>query len=249
MDAKQVTESLLVGEVSGEIQEIIKRLNEIPHSFVAISWSSYYDYLFIGQDVEEILGYSYENFTKNGIVFLQSITPPDVIQKVFKQLEKQLVELKKEKCFYEKANILTADGALCASDGTLKKMRFIGTILDFKVAEPESLLIACIYLEVEKVEQEHESRLMDEIEILFNKLKKIYVEKKTKHFELLKSNSKLTSREKEVLKYLSQGFNSKEISQKLIVSFNTVETHRKNLLRKFGVNNTASLISGYYSIR
>ena len=249
MDSKEISELLLVGEISREFQEIIEALSEIPYSFLAISWSSYYDYLFISRDVEKLLGYSYQNFIKNGIVFLQSITPPDIIQKVFTQLEEQLANLKREDSFYEKKNILMADGALRASDGNLKKIKFIGTILDFKVEEPESFLIACIYLDMEVIEREHEIPPIDEIEKLLHKLKKIYVEKKTKHFDFLRSNSKLTSREIEVLKYLSKGYNTKEISEKLFISFNTVETHRKNLLRKFDVKNTASLLSSYYSIR
>ncbi|WP_295119592.1 response regulator transcription factor [uncultured Chitinophaga sp.] len=52
----------------------------------------------------------------------------------------------------------------------------------------------------------------------------------------------LTRREKEVLELIADGLTNPEISQKLFVSLSTIETHRKNLLAKFGVNNTASLV-------
>jgi len=52
----------------------------------------------------------------------------------------------------------------------------------------------------------------------------------------------LTARELEVLKLLSYGFSSKEISQKLFISPNTVEYHRKQLLRKTASRNAAHLI-------
>ncbi|UYQ95718.1 response regulator transcription factor [Chitinophaga horti] len=52
----------------------------------------------------------------------------------------------------------------------------------------------------------------------------------------------LTRREKEVLELIADGLTNPEISQKLFVSLSTIETHRKNLLAKFGVSNTASLI-------
>lgn len=52
----------------------------------------------------------------------------------------------------------------------------------------------------------------------------------------------LTSREKEVLLLISEGFTNPQIAEKLFVSPYTVDSHRKNLLTKFEVNNTAGLI-------
>ena len=52
----------------------------------------------------------------------------------------------------------------------------------------------------------------------------------------------LTSREKEVLELLSTGYNSKEIGEKIFISSNTVEYHRKQLLRKTNSRNVAELI-------
>jgi DNA-binding NarL/FixJ family response regulator len=52
----------------------------------------------------------------------------------------------------------------------------------------------------------------------------------------------LTRREKEVLELIAQGLTNNEIAQKIFVSTNTVDTHRKNLLTKLEAKNTASLI-------
>jgi two-component system, NarL family, nitrate/nitrite response regulator NarL len=52
----------------------------------------------------------------------------------------------------------------------------------------------------------------------------------------------LTRREKEILKLIAQGLTTNTIAQQLFVSPYTVETHRKNLLTKFEVGNTALLI-------
>jgi DNA-binding NarL/FixJ family response regulator len=52
----------------------------------------------------------------------------------------------------------------------------------------------------------------------------------------------LTRREKEVLELIAQGMINNEIAAKLFVSSTTIDTHRKNLLAKFDVKNTASLI-------
>lgn len=52
----------------------------------------------------------------------------------------------------------------------------------------------------------------------------------------------LTRREKEVLALIAGGLTNHEIADKLFVSTTTVDTHRKNLLAKFSVKNTATLI-------
>jgi DNA-binding CsgD family transcriptional regulator len=52
----------------------------------------------------------------------------------------------------------------------------------------------------------------------------------------------LTSREKQVLNLLMDGKLSKEISNILHISKQTVDTHRKNMLRKKNLNNTGELI-------
>ncbi|MBK9463487.1 MAG: response regulator transcription factor [Chitinophagaceae bacterium] len=52
----------------------------------------------------------------------------------------------------------------------------------------------------------------------------------------------LSSREKEVLDLIADGFTNPQIAEKLFLSLHTVDSHRKNLLTKFGINNTASLI-------
>jgi DNA-binding CsgD family transcriptional regulator len=52
----------------------------------------------------------------------------------------------------------------------------------------------------------------------------------------------ITSREKEVLQLLSDGDSSKIIADKLHISETTAITHRKNLIQKLQVKNTAHLI-------
>ena len=52
----------------------------------------------------------------------------------------------------------------------------------------------------------------------------------------------LTRREKEVLGLIASGLTNQQIGEKLFISTTTVDTHRKNLLSKFEVKNTATLI-------
>ena len=52
----------------------------------------------------------------------------------------------------------------------------------------------------------------------------------------------LTRREKEILQLLSDGSNGPQIAEKLFLSPLTVETHRKNLFRKFNANSVQLLL-------
>ena len=52
----------------------------------------------------------------------------------------------------------------------------------------------------------------------------------------------LTPREKEVLALIAEGYTNPQIAEKIFLSPFTVDSHRKNLLAKLGVKNTASLI-------
>ena len=52
----------------------------------------------------------------------------------------------------------------------------------------------------------------------------------------------LTKREKEILKLIAEGLTNVQIGQRLFISVDTVDTHRKNLYTKLNVKNTAMLI-------
>ena len=61
---------------------------------------------------------------------------------------------------------------------------------------------------------------------------------KSQHMEL----PAISRREREVLGLIAEGFTNGEIAEKLFVSQFTVDSHRKNLIAKLNVKNTAMLI-------
>ena len=71
--------------------------------------------------------------------------------------------------------------------------------------------------------------------------------KEEKKFEdrFVKKNN-LTRRELEILRHIAQAMSNKEIAEKLFISDQTVSVHRKNIMRKLGVTNTAGLIKTAY---
>lgn len=55
-------------------------------------------------------------------------------------------------------------------------------------------------------------------------------------------NSILTERELEIITLISLEYSGKEISDRLFISTNTVETHRKNIMKKLDAKNSISLV-------
>lgn len=57
-----------------------------------------------------------------------------------------------------------------------------------------------------------------------------------------KEGVSLTNRETEILKLIAEEYSNPEIAEKLFISIRTVDTHRRNLLEKLAVKNTAGLV-------
>ncbi|MFT5640357.1 MAG: DNA-binding NarL/FixJ family response regulator [Cyclobacteriaceae bacterium] len=57
----------------------------------------------------------------------------------------------------------------------------------------------------------------------------------------------LTTREREILKLIAKEYTNKDIAEELFISERTVETHRKNILRKTRTHNLVGLIKYAYA--
>lgn len=57
----------------------------------------------------------------------------------------------------------------------------------------------------------------------------------------------ISDRELEIITLIAEGYSNKEVADKLFLSTHTVTTHRKNIMNKLGINNTAGLV--LYAVR
>lgn len=57
----------------------------------------------------------------------------------------------------------------------------------------------------------------------------------------------LTAREREVLRWIAEGYSTKQVASTLCISVKTVETHRSHIMDKLGIRETAGLIR--YALR
>ena len=75
----------------------------------------------------------------------------------------------------------------------------------------------------------------------------VFLIQKRVHQEIEINQQKLSPREMEVLGLIMQGFTNQEIADKLFISFETVRSHRKNILIKTNSKNTVALINYYHN--
>jgi DNA-binding CsgD family transcriptional regulator len=82
------------------------------------------------------------------------------------------------------------------------------------------------------------------ISYLYNITNQERIEKVLSRFQFLNQDKsiEISNREKEVLFLIGEGFSSKQIADKLYISIHTAISHRKHLIEKFAVRNTAQLI-------
>ncbi len=59
----------------------------------------------------------------------------------------------------------------------------------------------------------------------------------------VKSGTNISSREREVLSLVARGMKSEEIAEKLCISANTVNNHRRKLLKKLDVSNSSEAVT------
>ena len=82
-------------------------------------------------------------------------------------------------------------------------------------------------------------------ETIIEQLKQFFV-KENGYTSTDSNNKELTLREIEVLQLIVKGSTNKEIADKLYISLNTVQTHRKNITTKLGIKTISGLT--FYAI-
>jgi DNA-binding NarL/FixJ family response regulator len=52
----------------------------------------------------------------------------------------------------------------------------------------------------------------------------------------------ISKREGEIITFIAEGYTNTQIAEKLFLSAHTINTHRKNIMSKLGVKNTAGIV-------
>jgi len=95
-------------------------------------------------------------------------------------------------------------------------------------------------LEAFKAVKKNETYITPSLRHFFNSDFKGRLKPKAEHIRF--SESVITEREQQILKLIVEGFTDQQIAETLFLSDKTVSTHRKNMLAKLHVPNTAALV-------
>ena len=195
------------------------------------------NFIFVSNSTQRILGYPAQNFIEEGIDFVASRIHPE-----------------------DYPIVLTVSAKMNASKKDFPKRielriknnqgKWIWTEIDFVVPDDRDDHVSQIFGVMKDISNEKEKCLEDKAGQTFKySIDSTYISHEdyvlTSPFDnSLKSNAykKITQREKEVLKLVADGFSAKEVAHKLFISIHTAINHRKNLIAKFHVKNTAELI-------
>jgi DNA-binding CsgD family transcriptional regulator len=193
--------------------------------------------MFVSNSTQRILGYPAQNFIEEGLDFIASRIHPEDYPIALAVSAKMHG---KKKDFPKRIELRIKNN----------KGKWVWTEIDFVVPNDINARVSQIFGVMKDISAEKEKCLEDKVgQAIKFSINSTYISAENYDLESqfdnsIKSNAykKVTRREKEVLKLVADGFSAKEVANKLSISIHTAINHRKNLITKFHVKNTAELI-------
>lgn len=205
------------GTAVSRMSNLLKACDSSTNLMVGVYFVERNNFFYCNSKLKEFLGYNYKNLINEGWDFLYSAVDPTEIAVIKNQIT-NLFALPYQQ------DLLTLKYHISRSCGKKKFVKHEIVLRQF-----ENHLLAFNYFfditEKEKIE-----------DYIQRASKEIYPQSTTT------SILKISPREKQVLRLIGDGFSSKEIANMLCISNHTAVSHRKNLIEKFQVKNTAHLI-------
>lgn len=193
-------------------------------------------YKFITNNTLDLFGYNTENYIAKGHGFQEQIIHPDdqlSYSRLVNKVWKALTDIPPTSQSNYKFSL---DYRILKPSGDVTRILEQNTILQQDVHGQITHLL-CVYSDITRWKNN------------YTQLAYLNSEVEKQHFIFYSDNSseviqetKLSKRELQIVRLLSEGYNSKCIAEKLFISFNTVNTHRQNMIEKTKVKNTSGLI-------
>ena len=230
-------------EARNRLGRLLDELENIPDSFCGVGWLYQYDFLYMSPTLEKVLGHPHHKFFHEGVVYFQSITPHHLVNHIFGYLHTFVERLESHPLHIGAPLYASVQAALVNLEGEEVPIVHTSAFIDCKAAQPNSYLILASWMDTRNKTQDQVQDAVDCTAKILLEAKEIYLSLLPDHSFFTNLRQKVTAREREVAVLLSQGYSTRAIGEKLRISFNTVESHRKNLLEKFCARNTAELVS------
>jgi len=122
----------------------------------------------------------------------------------------------------------------------------IELISGIKKSHKLSVIYVTAYSDKETIELANQTNPVNYLTKPFNEKQLLTsVHMAMKELEQKESPDMPSKRELSVISLIAKGYGSRQIAEELSISFNTVESHRKNILRRYQIKTSAELI--YYA--
>lgn len=205
----------------------ISQLGTFFYAFIDLSKM---EYLYVSPSIKMVLGYTADELIKGGVKSVFNVYHPDVKQTQKAVHNKVINFLRSVPVGSKTKYVYTYDLTIKNKKGEYIKLLQINRCIKLdKSGLPLFIFLMCIDITNFKTDP-HQVLVISKM--TKNGLKKVVEEEYYPEYE----NGILTKKETEVWRLIKLGFSAKEISLQLGISFHTVNTHRKNIYRKFKVN-------------
>jgi DNA-binding CsgD family transcriptional regulator len=235
LQSGKIKEQTIKGHIDNHIA-IDKYLPDSSSFFYVVQFSMG-KYHFLGKQQEHVSGYTNEEFLETGIELFLRCLHPEEINIILKEIYRDIIEfISSQQSNEEKfnlqiqynyrfrrkngefVNLLDQIQAL-ELDGEGRVSLALGNVIMLQTTE-----ILPLRLSIKQFKSHGISKTV------FNRV-----------YTPWRLNHKITPREEEVLRHLASGKTSKEVARILFISPNTVDTHRRNLLKKLACKSVVEL--------
>lgn len=246
----------ITNEQEQNLLELFRSLEKIVGVFYAIivEEKGSYKFGYISESAQMLTGHPLSKFSyHDGFSFFYSITPPQYRMLILEQEAYHWKRARHQRFDTLKPFVVEIEGAIEHIDQTISPLLLIGVILEFtNHSLPKFAINAWLLRDVMPENQMLVSKM--ETEKVLRNIQQVYTEMPNHFYGRADGDypirltyplygcADITKQEYRVLKVLADGYSTKEIGDKLSISINTVETHRRHLLQKFKAINIAEMI-------
>jgi len=203
------------------------------------------EYLYVSNNLFNMLGYSQEDFYKDGFLKTVKIFPPDQLEIVLDKIFPLMFEAFEEHSITNTVDDLKISYCTLVNHNEGYQRWYLHQITVLLKDENNKAHIL-----IKQVTDINHYKTDDSIiftvekkdahGVYHNILKKSFLSDSIEHV--------LSEREIEVLHLMGQGYTSKEIADSLFLSKHTVYRHRKNMLKKMNVKRSGDLLKKAMSV-
>jgi len=202
-------------------------------------------FVYISPKFEDVTGYACQQFATDGLPFWFSVIHPADMQSVVSSItaaQHQLMTANPHP-----STPLKLEYRITRKDGRVIWIREFKQIVSNRDGKKDHILACLRDITNEKAAEQTAINALLMRDGAAHRLLEVAVSYRLDEGEALRhsgtpGSTRISKREQQVLRLVAAGHSSKQIAAELAISENTVETHRRHLLKKFKVNNSTALV-------